>query len=390
MAVLIRSLLLSVCLFSHVYANKKTPQDAVKWLEPERSVLIHLATPDLFFWNQRDQLATQYPGAFIFNFTLTPDNLTLLLNDEPILPRASPYVPTPLRAHQVGFTASDFAFRAGTNFSGAPVMDLDYYIETPDTTSGTSIYNTKYNPRIRFDILRASIPDLPGYSAHFSSNSQNQIWLYLEDLSEHPPNTPYSRIPLKIRDAKVDGRWRERGFHGKSSQGTTTYKALKSLPTCNIWSWLCADIDAYPYYVFIYRDNFDQYGKKGSMRHFLTRRWGNMVGLLGFWHAIVLLGVCGSMVLSPFVYAASRAVKSVIGMYRNRIQEVDDWIADEEVEGLLMNDRYYGNFGEAEGSEMEKDAERKASEATSVEKPLPQLASTHPDISTKMEKSLIS
>lgn len=49
MAVLIRSLLLSVCLFSHVYANKKTPQDAVKWLEPERSVLIHLATPDLFF-----------------------------------------------------------------------------------------------------------------------------------------------------------------------------------------------------------------------------------------------------------------------------------------------------------------------------------------------------
>ncbi|KAH6724645.1 hypothetical protein BKA61DRAFT_665335 [Leptodontidium sp. MPI-SDFR-AT-0119] len=342
MAVLIRSLLLSVCLFSHVYANKKTPQDAVKWLEPERSVLIHLATPDLFFWNQRDQLATQYPGAFIFNFTLTPDNLTLLLNDEPILPRASPYVPTPLRAHQVGFTASDFAFRAGTNFSGAPVMDLDYYIETPDTTSGTSIYNTKYNPRIRFDILRASIPDLPGYSAHFSSNSQNQIWLYLEDLSEHPPNTPYSRIPLKIRDAKVDGRWRERGFHGKSSQGTTTYKALKSLPTCNIWSWLCADIDAYPYYVFIYRDNFDQ------------------------------------------------AVKSVIGMYRNRIQEVDDWIADEEVEGLLMNDRYYGNFGEAEGSEIEKDAERKASEATSVEKPLPQLASTHPDISTKMEKSLIS
>lgn len=115
-----------------------------------------------------------------------------------------------------------------------------------------------------------------------------------------------------------------------------------------------------------------------------------MVGLLGFWHAIVLLGVCGSMVLSPFVYAASRAVKSVIGMYRNRIQEVDDWIADEEVEGLLMNDRYYGNFGEAEGSEIEKDAERKASEATSVEKPLPQLASTHPDISTKMEKSLIS
>ncbi|KAG4434366.1 hypothetical protein IFR05_010140 [Cadophora sp. M221] len=371
MAVFIRSLLLSLYLISHVYANNEPPQDAVKWLEPERSVLIHLATPDLYFWNQLNQISTHYPGAFIFNFTLTRDNLTLLLNDEPILPRASPYVPTPLRAHQVGFTASDFAHRVGTDFGGAPVMDLDYYIETPDTTSGTSIYNTKYNPRIRFDILRATIPDLPGYTAHFSSNSQNQIWLFLEDLSEHPPNTPYSRIPLKIRYSKVDERWRERRSHGAISEGTTTYKALKSLPSCYMWSWLCADIDEYPYYEFIYQENFDQYGKKGSMRHFLTRRWGNMVGLLGFWHAVVLLGVCGSMVLSPFVYAATRAVKSVLEMYRNRIQEVDDWVADEEVEGLLMNDRYYGDFEEVEGSEQAEDAVRKGSEKTSVEKPLP-------------------
>jgi hypothetical protein len=48
--------------------------------------------------NQRDQIATHCPGAFIFNFTLTPDNRTLLLNDEPILPRAHPHIPTPLRA----------------------------------------------------------------------------------------------------------------------------------------------------------------------------------------------------------------------------------------------------------------------------------------------------
>lgn len=326
--------------------------------------------------NQRDQIATHYPGAFIFNFTLTPDNRTLLLNDEPILPRTHPHIPTPLRAYQTGETATDFADRVCTNFSGAPVMDLDYYIATPDTTSGTSIYNTKYNPRLRIDILRASMPTYPGYSTPLSSNSQNQIWVYLEDLSVHPPNTLYSSIALRIKSVKVSRRWLD-----AHSQGTTTYKTPKSLKTCHIWSWLCADIDKYPYYEYIYRENFDQYGKKGSMRHFLTTRWGNLVGLMGVGQAIVLLAVCGSMVLSPVVYAVFRGVKSVVEVYRKRVQEVDEWVADEEVEGLLKNDTYIEDFGEVEKREV---AEGKGGEKTSVEKSLPP---PPPYIPMKTEKS---
>ena len=145
--------------------------------------------------NQRDQIATHCPGAFIFNFTLTPDNRTLLLNDEPILPRAHPHIPTPLRAYQAGETATDFTHRIRTKCSGASVMDLDYYIETPDTTSGTSIYNTKYNPRLQIDILRASMTTYPGYSTPLSSNSQNEIWVYLEDLSTYPPETLFQYNP---------------------------------------------------------------------------------------------------------------------------------------------------------------------------------------------------
>jgi hypothetical protein len=222
-------------------------------------------------------------------------------------------------------------------------MDLDYYIETPDTTSGTSIYNTKYNPRLRLDILRANIPTLPGYGALLSSNSQNQIWVWLEDLAAHPPNTLYSDITLRIKRVQVSRRWPD-----SDSRGTTTYKTRKSLKTCHIWSWLCADIDKYPYYEYIYRENFDQYGKKGSMRHFLTTRWANLVGLMGVGHAIVFLFVCGSMVLSPFVYAVFRGVKSVVELYQNRVQEVDEWLADEEVEGLLKSDTYLEDFGEVE------------------------------------------
>jgi hypothetical protein len=329
--------------------------------------------------NQRDQTATHCPGAFIFNFTLHSDNRTLLLNDEPILPRAHPHIPTPLRAHQTGETATDLAHRVCTNFSGAPVMDLDYYIEIPDTSSGTSIYNTKYNPRLRLDILRASMPTYPGYSTPLFSNSQNQIWVWLEDLSAHPPKTLYSTITLRITRVQVGRRWLD-----TDSQGTTTYKTPKSLKTCHIWSWLCADINKYPYYEYIYRENFDQYGKKGSMRHFWTTRWGNLVGLMGVGQAIVWLAVCGSMVLSPAVYAVFRGVKSVVKVYRKKVQEVDEWLADEEVEGLLKNDRYLEDFGEVEKEEV---AEGKGGEKTSVEESLPP---PPPYIPMKTEKSLTS
>jgi len=299
--------------------------------------------------NQRDQFATQCPGAFIFNFTLTPNNRTLLLNGEPILPRVYPHIPTSVRAYQTREITIGSTQQACKNFLEAFVMDLDYYIETPDTTSKTSIYNPKYNPRLHIDILRASMPSYPGYSTPLSSNSQNQIWVWLEDLSTHPPKTLYSSIALRIKRVQVSRRWLD-----VDSRSTTTYKSPKTLKTCHIWSWLCADTDKYPYYEYIYQENFDQYGKKGSMRHFFTMMWGNLVGLMGLGLAIVWLAVCGIMVLSPAVYTVLGVVKSVFEVYKKRIQEVDEWIADEDVDGLLQNDTYLEISGKFEKSEVRR------------------------------------
>jgi hypothetical protein len=47
---------------------------------------------------------------------------------------------------------------------------------------------------------------------------------------------------------------------------------------------------------------------------------------------------------------------------------VDEWVADEDVEGLLKNDRYLEDFGEVEKEEV---AEGKRGEKTSVEESLP-------------------
>ncbi|KFY51707.1 hypothetical protein V497_08918 [Pseudogymnoascus sp. VKM F-4516 (FW-969)] len=331
-----RFLLVSLHLLSRVYADDDSTSEALEWLEAERSVLVHLPTPDLSFLV--NQMPSPFPGAFIFNFTLTPNNLTLLLNGEPILPRAHPYIPTPLRAYQTIETPSDSGSPSRTNTKGALALDLDYYIDGPDTTSGTSIYNTRYDPRLRIDILRASTP---AHSTPLSSDSQHQIWIWLEDLTPHPPGTPYASIALRIKRVQVGRRWRNRrDSEGRTTQGTTTYRDLASLNRCYLWSWLCADIREYPYYQFIYREKFDQYGKKGSMRHFLTWIWGALVGVVGFGPAIVLAVIWGIVMFTPVVYGVIIRVKRVVGMYQRRAQEVDEWVADEEVEGLLRYDTY--------------------------------------------------
>ena len=90
------------------------------------------------------------------------------------------------------------------------------------------------------------------------------------------------------------------------------------------------------------------------------------------------------MVLSSTVYAVFRGVKSVVEVYRKRIQEVDEWVADEEVEGLLTNDRYLEDFGEVDEDEV---AEEKGGEKTSVEESLPP---PPPYIPMKTEKSSTS
>ena len=59
MVTLTRFLLLHLHLLSHVYANAESTSKAVKWLEAERSVLVHLATPDLYFCTSVLKLLTR-------------------------------------------------------------------------------------------------------------------------------------------------------------------------------------------------------------------------------------------------------------------------------------------------------------------------------------------
>ena len=96
-----RLLLLSFPLLSYAeaYLHQRTSR-GVKWLEKDRSLLLRLETPNLSLWNQDEQIGENLPSALIFNFTLTHDNRTLLLNDIPILPLENVHVPPRLYAHR--------------------------------------------------------------------------------------------------------------------------------------------------------------------------------------------------------------------------------------------------------------------------------------------------
>lgn len=76
MVTLTRFLLLNLHLLSHVCANPDSTAEAVKWLEAERSVLVHLATPDLYFCTSVPKLLIVL--ALISQYCV-PDELILIL-----------------------------------------------------------------------------------------------------------------------------------------------------------------------------------------------------------------------------------------------------------------------------------------------------------------------
>jgi len=65
------------------------------------------------------------------------------------------------------------------------------------------------------------------------------------------------------------------------------------------------------------------------------------MGLIGRRQALALLALCANIVLSLVVYALFRAVKNVINMYRMRMQEVDEWVADEDLDDSVCHEEVW-------------------------------------------------
>lgn len=355
--------------------NLKPAQRGVKWLEKGRTVLVWIYTPDLPLWNEKQQIGEDIPTALILNFTLIPDNRTLLLQDQPFFPLPNPHSPPRLSAPQTSQTLHDFKTDRSPNFEHAPIFDLDYdRIAHPRDDPSIHYYN--YNPTLTLNLLGAGIA---GYNALLRDERQPMVKITLKDwntvgrATTDPPNHN-----LEITEVKLPGR-READFVSPDD-----------LKECTLWSWRCSDFGDTPWYRYVFRQNFDEHGRIGSFRHMLVQRWHTLNERLGYWGVVLLIQVVACMVLSPFGYALFKGIKWIMERHQSNVEAASPWAVDEEeAEGLLFEEGDEMDVGDPKEIE-EKDAvlekQVEESEAEGLHKPLPTIPEKTGDVSGGSEK----
>ncbi|TVY16988.1 hypothetical protein LARI1_G006676 [Lachnellula arida] len=374
MAVTTQLLLLASLHVLSVAAQNNPTTQGVKWLEKGRSVLVRLSTPDLPLWNKEEQIGEDIPSALILNFTVSADNKTLLLQDQPFMP---PHTPPRLSAPQTSQSLSEFEHGTTLNLEDLPVFDLDYdRIAHPRDDPSIHYYN--YYPKLMINLLGAGVA---GHNALLKDMEQKVIKITLRDwntvrsASTDPPNHSF-----EIKEVKL---WERQPGDSVNPD---------DLKACTLKSWRCSDFGDHPWYRYIFRQNFDEYGKIGSFRHMLHQRWATLYERLGFFRITLLILVVASVILLPIPYALYKGGQWINAQHRARVEaSAAVWKDnDEEVEGLLFADESLENmYGseETESKEVFSEKQVDGNEAEgSAEKPLPPVTAKTADAPEASEK----
>ena len=351
----IRLLFLPLHLLSLVAATRQRQvptREGIKWLQEERSALVRLEIPELPLWNTEEQIGEDLPSALIFNFTLSHDNRILALNGIPILPLENAYVPPRLFAYQTSETLTHFENDTIADYNNCPLFSLDYSRIVPQAEDGfQQFYN--YTPSLNLDILGASIA---GYNALLPANNQRFIRLTLHQVEAR--STPISLLSFKIADIYLEDR-------GPNNQ----FQSPEILKACTAWSWLCPDKPGYPWYQYIYRQNFDEYGRIGSMRHLIHMKWATLIEVYGVAQVAIISSAVGIVILSLIGYGIYRVWKRAQELWQERLGDIDAWTADEEIGGLLADEEEEEDDGDYVGKDAVEMEDWTGS--ADVEKPLP-------------------
>lgn len=304
-----------------------TPKGSVSWVVAERSVLIRLDTPDLPLrvWDKEDKkfVSTNQPSALVLNFTLSEDSAELLLQDQPFLPLPDPNYPPRISAYQI--PADSFSPYNALNEPGVnhQLLHLDYerFVNNRDDPS---IVYWNWWPILAINILGVGIGDddlvlLPNMT-------QKVLKIKLHDLHSVGHGSEFYNAKFVIKAISFADRGQD-----------FTFRAPEDLEECTIWSWCCHDSSPGndpPWYRYIYRHSFDEFGKIGSMRHHILERWNVVHSTLGIWR-IALGGIffLGLVLFPPlqtgFLYLW-RKFEMTLADYRAYRREEAYWMKEEE------------------------------------------------------------
>ncbi|KAF2251535.1 hypothetical protein BU26DRAFT_518172 [Trematosphaeria pertusa] len=271
-------LLLAFSLLQH----RACASSSVTWLQPQRSAIVKLDTPGYTLWQMDKATAPMLyknaenfywegdgPSAVLLNLTISPDSKTLFLNRQAVLPLEDGNVPPRITAYQVPANITEDKVRgmADTGLLGSwpywedltlgwRLLELDYD-RIPDTRPSED-----HVTMLKFRVM--------GIGAHSRSDmldarQQKVVHITLSDKS-HECSAPAKRsyAITNIRFVSV-----------AASYGRVPDQEQKE-ETCSLWSWRCPDPPAFPdnapYYRFIWRARFDEFGRIGSLRHAVVRK----------------------------------------------------------------------------------------------------------------------
>lgn len=213
-------------------------------------------TPDLPLWNAYEQAEDHTAdSSLIFNFTFE-DKRILLVNGVQVFPLQNAYVPPRLYARQSAITLTEFEHERLPNFDDAPLYAIDYHREVPQSEH-PSMHHNFFNMQLGLDVLGA---ETAGHHTLLPNDIQPLILVFLNEVGPFQDYLYYksiSEVDLTLSDSLLRDRY----------PYNTPFRTPEDLKECTLWSWRCSDISAYPWYRFMYRQAFDEYGKIGSFRH---------------------------------------------------------------------------------------------------------------------------
>ncbi|RDW75934.1 hypothetical protein BP5796_06755 [Coleophoma crateriformis] len=283
--------------------------DGIEWLRVDSSLLVRLATPSipLYVWSEGDGslLATDTASAVLLNFTLTRDHRALLLQDQPFLPLSNPSEPPLLRAFQVPAKGSVKIPQSGSHLMPL-TLDYERLVHPRDDFS---INYSNWVPTISLNVLGAGTKQIVRVTLKDSNSFPTQ----------NPPDPSFQIVRAWIEDQSVPG-----------------VSEYTSRP-CSLTSYRCPDLDTAPWYEYVSRQDFDEYGRIGSLRHLLVQRWSILYTNVGPTILGVLAAILTVVVLWPSAHRIYRCIRRIRTRRLKERLDTADWLEDEEESNVLLS-----------------------------------------------------
>ncbi|PPJ55601.1 hypothetical protein CBER1_03710 [Cercospora berteroae] len=201
---------------------------------------------------------SSYSSSLLLNFSVSGNGKHLLLNGELLALRVpDPSRPRLISAPQVPLTSNITDRKDETPTS---YVELDYELWANNRDDSNIMYYSYY-PKIYLNLIGARVSKAKNasYDILLDPLDQKYVEIQLHDpeaRSSADPNVSYKIVHVKLLD-------RAPGYGPPHPDDKS----------CSRWSWRCADFGDPPWYRYMWRQNFDEYGRIGSMRRNVLMRW---------------------------------------------------------------------------------------------------------------------